>query len=441
MRAEETAMADNRMEELLRGIDRCECGRTHECPVREVAVGPNALERVPGLLGDCRRVTLVCDRNTWRAAGERVATLLQEGGFAADRCRFDGEGVLIPDEEAIARIEEHVSADTQALVGVGSGVINDLCKYVAGAHDLPYMIVATAPSMDGYASSGAAMILGGMKETVTWRPPVWIVGDTAVLRDAPLDMIRAGIGDILGKYSCLNDWKLSRILTGESFCGRVYDLVMDEVTACEAQLDAAMARDEEAIGGLMRSLVAVGICMAYVGNSRPASGSEHHLSHYYEITGVLRGEAYLPHGVDVAYSTLVTCRLREMLRSQDPGAFAGSTDRTGWEAGVRAEYGRLADSVIALQKKSALYGTDRLPLLREKWDEVRAVLAEAPSAERMQALLERAGYARDEYLSVYGEEKIRRSIVFAKELKDRYTLLNLLADAGLLERFARDIAL
>ena len=60
-----------------------------------------------------------------------MATLLQESGFAADRCRFDGEGVLIPDEEAIARIEEHVSADTQALVGVGSGVINDLCKEIA----------------------------------------------------------------------------------------------------------------------------------------------------------------------------------------------------------------------------------------------------------------------------------------------------------------------
>ena len=216
---------------------------------------------------------------------------------------------------------------------------------------------------------------------------------------------------------------------------------MDEVRACRDNIDLAMARDEQAVGALMRSLVTVGVCMAYVGNSRPASGSEHHLSHFFEIVGVLRREKYLPHGVDVAYSTILTCRLREMLRQTSPEAFSARFDRAAWEAGVREEYGSLADSVIALQEKSALFGRDRLPVIREKWAEIQGILAEAPSAREIEALLARAGYRREEFLSVYGEEKIRRAIVFAKELKDRYTLLNLLADAGLLADAARAIEL
>ena len=145
--------------------------------------------------------------------------------------------------------------------------------------------------------------------------------------------------------------------------------------------------------------------------------------------------------MDVAYSTILTCRLREMLRQTSPEAFSARFDRTAWEAGVREEYGSLADSVLALQEKSALFGRDRLPVIREKWAEIQGILAEAPSAREIEALLARAGYRREEFLSVYGEEKIRRAIVFAKELKDRYTLLNLLADAGLLADAARAIEL
>ena len=429
------------MKALLAGVEKCECGRSHACAIREAVIGHGAIGEVGRLLGGCRHVVLVCDGNTWRAAGERVAKNLEAESFDAKICRFEGEGVLIPDEAAIARIEDTLTGETQAIVGVGSGVINDLCKYVSGAHELPYMIVATAPSMDGFASVGAAMILGGMKVTVDRRVPAWIVGDTAVLREAPLDMIRAGIGDILGKYSCLNDWRISHAVNGEYFCRRVYELVMGEVRACRDNIDLAMARDEQAVGALMRSLVTVGVCMAYVGNSRPASGSEHHLSHFFEIVGVLRREKYLPHGVDVAYSTILTCRLREMLRQTSPEAFSARFDRAAWEAGVREEYGSLADSVIALQEKSALFGRDRLPVIREKWAEIQGILAEAPSAREIEALLARAGYRREEFLSVYGEEKIRRAIVFAKELKDRYTLLNLLADAGLLADAARAIEL
>ena len=108
--------------------------------------------------------------------------------------------------------------EADLIIGVGSGVINDLCKHVSFKNDLAYYIVATAPSMDGYASVGAALILNGMKITLNARPPKAIIADTSVLKDAPIDMLRAGYGDIIGKYSCLNDWKLSHCVNGEYFC-------------------------------------------------------------------------------------------------------------------------------------------------------------------------------------------------------------------------------
>lgn len=221
------------------------------------------------------------------------------------------DAVLIPDEATLAVVDSAIDTETQVIIAVGAGVINDICKYISFKHNLPYMIVATAPSMDGYASVGAALILKGMKVTLNGHVPRWIVADTNVLKDAPIDMIRAGVGDVLGKLSCLNDWKLSHIINDEYFCQQIYDMVMEEVNACKKDISLYLKRDPDCMGRLMKSLVVVGIAMAYVGNSRPASGSEHHLSHFYEIVNIMKNHDYFAHGIDVAYSTVITSHLRE----------------------------------------------------------------------------------------------------------------------------------
>ena len=429
------------MKKLLAGITGCECGMDHRCAIEAVEVGEGALARIPALLGDCRRVMLVHDRNTKAAAGAKVLSDLRAQGFEVAECLFDTAEVVIPDEASIAVLEGALPEGAQAIVGVGSGVVNDLCKYVSAAHSLPYMIVATAPSMDGFASVGAAMILGGMKVTTTARVPRWIVGDSAVLAKAPLPMIRAGLGDVLGKYSCLNDWKLAHIITGERLCRPVYELVMGEVKRCADHVEAVMARDVSAIGELMESLVIVGIGMAYMGNSRPASGSEHHFSHFFEITGILNGEKYLPHGIDVAYSTLLTCQIREMLAQEDPARFAHAFDEAAWRADVGQVYGSLAPSVEALQEKVGFYRTDRAQTIRDKWPQIVEALREVPTRAQVEALLGKAGYRYEEFRTLYGEEKLRRAVEFAKDLKDRYTVLWLLQDVGLLHEYAREMTL
>ncbi len=406
------------IKEILGGID-CACGRRHTCPIEAVEIGRGAIARLSALAAGYREILLVADGNTDRAAGGATRAAL--GGKVCREVIFPGESVLVPNEEAVARVRAALG-DADLIVGVGSGVIQDLCKYVSHFEKIPYMIVGTAPSMDGYASSGAAMILGGMKETVAAGLPLALLFDTDVLAAAPMEMIRAGYGDIIGKYSALSDWKLSEAVNGEYLCPYIYDTTMAQIAAVRATAAGLQARDGAAIEALSEALVAVGIMMSFAGSSRPASGSEHHLSHFFEIVGIVKDEPYLPHGVDVAFSTVEMARLHERL-------LAAPFPKTLYREEALAEkirniYGEtVGNGCLALQERVGNYKANRLPVYLEKEAELRAILADMPSAEEITEMLAAVGLDKNEYDALYGREKIDTAIRYAKDLKDRYTVL------------------
>ncbi len=408
------------MSHLTRSILHCPCGKPHVCPIKRVEIGEDALSSLPDVCTGYTHILLVADENTYAACGETVANLLLH--HLEDRHIFAGETVVIPDEASVAAIEAHLTPDTDLIVGVGSGVINDLCKYVSHANALPYVIVATAPSMDGYASAGAAMILGGMKVTPSATPPMAIIADTAVLQNSPMDMIRAGYGDIIGKYSCLNDWKLSAYIRGEYFCQSIYRQVMNTANRVRDLAAGIAIRDGKAITALMEALVEVGVAMAYVGNSRPASGSEHHLSHFFEITGILNGTSYLPHGTDVAYSSVLTARLREDILRRAPSRIP--FDPVAYEGAIRKAYTSIADSVMAQQARLGWYHepeTDAFILSHA--EEIRTILSEAPTEAEARAMVESVGLSMTELYNTYGDAHIAEALQWAKDLKDRYSVL------------------
>ena len=355
----------------------CSCGREHYCPISDIVICSGALNRLPEILHGYSRIFLTADVNTYAACGERVRELLK------DTCNgllvFESEGALVPDEEAIRTLRERVPEDTDLILGIGSGVINDLCKYTAWKRGLDCGIVATAPSMDGFASSGAAMIVGGMKVTYTAQPPRYIIADIDVVKNAPMDMIRSGYGDIIGKYSSLNDWKLSHLICGEYFCQEIYDLVL-RVTDDIRDLAAGIAaREDHAIEQLTKALVLIGITLSLVETTRPGSGSEHHLSHFFEIVGLVRHQKHFPHGTDVAYNTILTAGMREQIcRIENPCFCEESAENrdSAWER----IYASVAEEVCALQREAGSYERDLTPVYREKWQEIRKILSECPPA-------------------------------------------------------------
>ena len=407
-------------EELLKGSD-CGCGMHHTCSIKHIVIGRDANKSLGGLLGDYHKILLAADINTFATCGEEIKA--QIGDKLESLLFYQRVGLLIPNEEAVEEMQALLTEETDLIIGIGSGVIQDTCKYVSHKAKLPYYIVATAPSMDGYASVGAAMIMGGMKVTYSAHVPEAIIGDIDVLKDAPMEMIKSGYGDILGKYSCLNDWKLSRVVRNEYFCQEVYDLTMDMLVKTRDLGPALLKREPEAIQTLMEALVGVGIAMAFVGNSRPASGSEHHLSHFFEIVGILNDEPYFMHGIDVVYSSIYTQQIREKLLAMDTPAAHETMSQEVREKRIGEVYTAISDSVIALQNKMGWYEEDRSGVYAEKWQQIREVLAEAPSVEKLLGYLKSIELDIAKFEEMYGKEKIETALCFAKDLKDRYTVL------------------
>ena len=404
---------------LLDGID-CKCGKKHLCDIEYIYVEKGAIARLEELCRDKEKIVIVADENTYEAVGNKVDNALC--GKILEKVVFSGKTVLIPNEDAIEKVSEKLEG-VELILGIGSGVIQDLCKCVSLYSKIPYMIVATAPSMDGYASTGAAMILKGMKETVPAGLPRAIVADIDILKDAPMEMIKAGYGDIIGKYSALCDWLLSREINNEYFCQYIYDTTMKMVEDTLKVAKGLLQRDEESIKILMESLVVVGIMMSFAGSSRPASGSEHHLSHFFEIVGIVNDEPYFPHGIDVAYSTIITAKIKEKLLGS---AFPDSlyrVSREEYEEEIKKVYKSVADECIKLQDKVGNYSADRLNVYKEKEEAIRKILAETPNASQIEEMLSLAEYDISEFFEMYGEDKIKEAVKYAKDLKDRYTAL------------------
>lgn len=404
---------------ILRG-GKCSCGKTHSCDIEYVYIENGAISRLKTLCEQKENILIVADENTFCAAGEKVEKALC--GKNVNKVIFSGKTVLIPDEIAIESVRSKLD-DTDLILGIGSGVIQDLCKYISFFTNIPYMIVATAPSMDGYASDGAAMILCGMKETVKAGLPKAIIADIDVLKKAPLEMIKAGYGDIIGKFSALCDWKLSRVVNDEYFCQYIYDTTYKMVENTLSESQGLLKRNENSIRLLMEALVIVGIMMSFAGSSRPASGSEHHLSHFFEIVGIVNNEPYFVHGVDVAYSTVITAQIREeILKSKFPDVLY-RLSRADYTKKLKEIYKSVADGCIAIQDKARNYATDRLSDYKSKEDEIKKILSDAPSSEQIKNMLSLVGFDMKEFYDMYGEQKIENAILYAKDLKDRYTVL------------------
>ncbi|MBQ9098290.1 MAG: sn-glycerol-1-phosphate dehydrogenase [Clostridia bacterium] len=403
----------------------CSCGRTHRCDIHSVSIGQGVLAQLP-MLTNARHILLVSDQNTDALCGDRVRALLGDR-IVAHRLFQTGDELLVPNEAAVTQVEALVTDKTDFILGIGSGVINDICKYVSFQHGITCGIIATAPSMDGFASSGAAMIFEGMKVTFTTHAPDLILGDTDLLCTAPADMIAAGYADIIGKYSALNDWKLSHLINDEYLCPFVYDLVMNKTNEVRDLAPALVRKEPEAIATLTEILVMIGVCLTLLSTTRPGSGSEHHLSHYFEITGLIWNKPYFLHGTDVGYSTVVTAAMRERIRAMATPVFHKVSNEKRLSAYARIYQSR-AKEVTDLQREAGRYAKDITPVYTEKWQHVVEILNECPPAKEIEKMLLAVGFDLSAFEKMYGKDRIADGKLWGKDLKDRYSVLWLYFD-------------
>ncbi len=172
--------------------------------------------------------------------------------------------------------------------------------------------------MDGYASVVTPTIVDGIKATLDGVYPYAIIGDVDILKNAPMTMIYAGFGDILGKINALADWNLARQLHGEEYCEICAGFVKNALKKCIDNIDGIKNREEDAIKYLMEALVIAGVTMGMFGNSRPASGAEHHFAHYWDEDAISRGVEHPLHGNSVGVGTVVAAEQYRIIKDKVP---------------------------------------------------------------------------------------------------------------------------
>ena len=286
----------------------CSCGKVHSPGVAKVIIEKGAVNTLPALLEEigAKKPFLLSGHDTFAAAGEVVCSVLEKSGYSYAKYVFPVSPVR-PTEYTVGSALMHFDYSCDAIIGIGSGVINDTGKMLARATGMKYIIVATAPSMDGFVSGTSSMDRDGLKTSIYSTAAWGVVGDLDILCNARMHLLRAGVGDMLAKITSLVEWKLARIIVGEDYCDVTAALVEKALDQVMSQANKLLERDPEAVRSVMEGLVIAGIAMNYAGVSRPASGMEHYFSHIWDMRSLAFEDArFEQHGIQAGMGTLYT---------------------------------------------------------------------------------------------------------------------------------------
>ena len=263
----------------------CGCGRKHEIVVDDIIIDSGAVKELPEILkrpayADKKSLVMICDENTYEAAGRQVEELVPE----LKKIVLDPEN-LHANEHGVEAAKKGLDeiGDVDLMIAVGSGTIHDITRYHAYEMKIPFFSVPTAASVDGFVSTVAAMTWHGFKKSFTAVSPIVVIADTDIFKEAPLRLTASGVSDLLGKYTALADWKITHLLTGEYLCDEICKMEYEALDRLRASLGGLTTGDKDAYENLMYGLLLSGLAMQMTGNSRPASGAEHHMSHLWEM--------------------------------------------------------------------------------------------------------------------------------------------------------------
>lgn len=383
------------------------------------------LVREAGLPG---RLAVVSDPATRRALGDRVIAALSSAGDVEDVMLEDHPHA---DEDTAAALEAQTK-HCDALVAVGSGTINDLCKYVAARSDKSYAVFATAPSMNGYTSANAALTIDGHKKSVPAATPAGVFVDLTVLAAAPPRMIRAGLGDSSCRSTAQVDWLLSHHVLGTPYRSAPFELLAEDEPGLLGEPEALMRGDLAAMRRLARTLVLSGLGMTICGGSYPASQAEHLISHYIDMMAPGDRPEIL-HGEQIAVTTLTMAHLQESLLSahEPPRLEPTRITREDLVAHFGPEIGHSCWMELE-QKCVTPDSVDRINArLAENWSALVADFeAVAVSSRRLQAALAAADAPISPESIAVDTSFYSNAVRHARELRNRYTFLDIAGDAG-----------
>ncbi|HPD31536.1 MAG TPA: sn-glycerol-1-phosphate dehydrogenase [Phycisphaerae bacterium] len=387
---------------------------------------------------------VVADRNTLRAAGHRVLGLCRQAGLPVTEPVVFEDPDLHADYRHVERLQSFLNGGGAVPIAVGSGTINDLVKLAAHLCGRPYMVVATAASMDGFTASGASITRHGLKETFFCPAPRAVIADLDIVSEAPGELNAAGYADLAAKTTAGADWILADALGIEAIEPGAWDLVQRCLRQWLMNPEAIQKGNRIAIRGLLEGLLMTGLAMQHCRSSRPASGAEHQFSHLWDMEHHRHAGTVPLHGHKVGIGTLaVTMLYEELLRYplqlMDPQRICDrQPDLESVRRQVRQTHTLPELRDVSLREVEAKH-PDRKQLLallqrlREVWPDLRERLRDQliPSRVLCRMLQQAGAPCRPEAIGI-DLPRLRRSYLAAQQIRRRFTVLDLATLTGLL---------
>ena len=398
---------------------KCACGREHTMETRAAVIEPGCLfefEKYMAQFGVTGKRCALYGENSYAATADRHPR-------AEQQIVLDPTG-LHANEISTAEVLAKLEGDVEVIVAVGSGTIHDIARFCAHERGIRFVSCPTGASVDGFCSTVAAMTWYGFKKTLPAVAPEIVLADTEIIKNAPMELVRSGVGDIMAKYTALADWKMAHVLTNELLCEKIYSIMQDAADTVMQSVPGIARGEESAYADVIYALIMSGIAMQMLGNSRPASGAEHHISHMIEM----EPEAFpvkfpAMHGEKTGVGSLIAVReYKRLAKIEDITPYI--TDYAPIpEEHFRKFFGeRLADSLIKENENDCLAKVSR-EKLSASWGELRHIIDELPTEEYLYGLLEMLDAKRD--LASIGVEESELSVLLKNSplVRNRLTLM------------------
>lgn len=378
-----------------------------------------------------RHLAVVSDQTTHAILGARIEVALKSLGQVTS--------VVLPehphaDSLTVDRVRAATSS-ADALVAVGSGTINDLCKFASACDRKPYVVFGTAPSMNGYTSVNAAITVDGLKKSLAAQAPHGAFLDVSILAAAPARMIRSGLGDSLCRSTAQADWLLSHLLLDLPYRSMPFVLLADDEVELFASAKALMRGDIGAMESLVRTLLLSGFGTAICGNSLPASQGEHLISHYSDMLSD-SGRPFSFHGEQIGVTTLTMARLQSrMLEGGPPTVSPDSSTEAEFIGRFGAQLGPSCWKEFGQKRLTREKAESLNARIAAKWNDVRATIGDVSlPVDTLAWVLEEANAPRSPDDLSWPRASYHEAVRHAREIRNRYTFLDLAADSGVMDR-------
>ena len=399
----------------------CSCGSSHQMETRFCVIETGALAGFDDFMAEAAvsgKRCAVYDEHTYEAKN-----LLRPGA--------EEEIVLSPDhlhanETSTGEVLRRLDGDAEVLIAVGGGTIHDIVRYCAKQRGIPFVSVPTAASCDGFCSNVASMTWENYKNTMPCRAPALVVADLSVLCRAPRYLTNSGVGDMIGKFTALADWRISNAVTGEAVCQRIYGIMEEAVDRIWENALEIREGEPSTYEAVTYGLLMSGLAMQMLGTSRPASGGEHHISHLIEMEPAALGvHSEALHGEKVGVgSILASSEYHRLTQREDITPYVLPYEPID-QNDLHRFFGELLYPIAKRENERECLSAVTEESLIRAWPRIREIVARIPAADEIQGLLAALGAKHTLEDIGVPEEKRSALLDYSPLVRNRLTLMRM----------------